>query len=278
MHSPLNQVAGISICLSAAAIFLPVSAAHSATFSVTIDGSDAIFLAGRTDVTIPLASDPWTGPPGSFLTRHGGPTPEEIRETLPSFINVSAGDIIRLADPALGGVSFFNGVGAPFFGPSGNGVDGSNLLSLSGISGYKGPQGPLTGVFLDDSIPNSGSAPATLDFTAAGLGTNFTTLSPQLGQIFYIGDGITSGGDFQTFIAPSSATRLFLGIPDGFSFVGAPGAYDDNDGSYQVRIGVNQVPTDPESVPEPVSTVGVLVSSLLGALSWKSRLSRTKTV
>jgi hypothetical protein len=277
MHSPLNKMASLGILSTAAMLFLPVSAAQAAVFSVTIDGSDAIFLAGRTDVTIPLASDPWTGPSGSFLTRHGGPTPEEIRETLPPFVSVAAGDVIRLADPAVGGVSFFNGVGAPFFGPSGNGVDGSNLNSLGGISGYKGPQGPLVGVFLDDSIPNSALPPATLDFTATGLGTNFTTLSPQLRQIFYIGDGVTTTGDFQTFIAPSSATRLFLGIPDGFSFVGAPGAYDDNDGRYGVRIGVNQVPTDPESVPEPATTAGLLVSSLLGALGWKSRAARTKT-
>jgi hypothetical protein len=54
---------------------------------------------------------------------------------------------------------------------------------------------------------------------------------------------------FQTFIAPTGATRLYLGIPDGFSFAGAPGAYDDNDGSYRIRIGVNQVPT--LAVPEP---------------------------
>ena len=64
---------------------------------------------------------------------------------------------------------------------------------------------------------------------------------------------------FQEFIAPTGATRLFLGIPDGFGFVGAPGAYDDNDGSYRVRIGVNEIP----SVPEP-STLLLLGLALLG--------------
>lgn len=229
---------------------------HATVIELTIRGSDAIFLAGRTDVVIPPASDPWTGP-GTHLIRHGTPTPEEIQETLPPFVAVSGGDIIRVADPAVGGIHFFLGFGTPgtFFGPSGNGLSGSDLTALDGISGYKGPQGPLVGVFLDDNIPNMGPAPATLDFSPSGIGTEFLTLSPLLGQIFYIGDGVTSGGIFQEFIAPVGATRLFLGIPDGFGFVGAPGAYDDNDGAYRVRIGINSV---------PVSEPGALALMLAG--------------
>ena len=232
------------------------SLSFAAQYDVTIDGSDAIFLAGRTDLTIPAASAPWTGP-GDYLIRHGGPTPEEIQETLPPSISVSAGNVVRVLDPAVGGVSFFNGFGAPLYGPGGNGLSGSNLTALGGISGYFGPQGPLTGVFLDASIPASGP-PVALDFSPGGLGIDFLTLSPALGQVFYIGDGL-AGAVFQEFIAPTGATRLFLGIPDGFGFVGAPGAYDDNDGSYRVRIGVNEIP----SVPEP-STLLLLGLALLG--------------
>lgn len=247
-----------------AAIFAAGSASAT-VFSLTIDGSDAIFLAGRTDVVIPPAASPWNT--GTFLIRHAGPTPEEIQETLPPSISVTGGDVVRVLDPAVGGVSFFNGVGAPFFGPGGNGLDGSDLTALDGISGYKGPQGPLAGVFLGPGIPSSGPAPATLDFTASGLGINFTTLSPLLGQVFYIGDGVTSGNVFQEFHAPAGATRLFLGIPDGFGFVGAPGAYDDNDGSYQVRIGVNEVPT----IPEPSSLALVMGAALAGLFAARRR-------
>jgi hypothetical protein len=121
---------------------------------------------------------------------------------------------------------------------------------------------------LNDSIPSSGPAPATLNFSNSGsgaLGINFTTLSPQLRQIFYIGDGVTSSGVFQTFIAPGGTTRLFLGIPDGFGFGGAPGAYDDNDGSYRVNIGINQIPT----IPEPGSHALMLAG--LGLLAFVAR-------
>jgi hypothetical protein len=233
------------------------SQASAAIVDVTIDGSDAIFLAGRTDIVIPPASDPWSSPTG--MQRHGGPTPEEIQETLPPIVAVAAGDVVRALDPAVGGISFYNGFGAPLFGPDG-GVGGqTDLSSFGGISGFLSDGlGPLAGVFLDDTIPN-GTAPARLNFTAAGLGTDFLTLMPDLGQVFFIGDGQTSGGVFHEFIAPAGATRLALGIPDGFGFVGVPGAYDDNDGAYRIRIGINEIPT----IPEP-ATLALFGTGLFG--------------
>lgn len=262
MHFRKTFIAGLPLLMA-----LATPASYATVIDLTIKGSDAIFLAGRTDLTIPDASAPWTGP-GDYLVRHGGPTPEEIKETLPPEIAVNEGDIIRALDPAVGGISFFNGVGAPYYGPSGNGPAGSSLTSLGGISGYMGPQGALAGVFLGSAIPNSG-APATLDFSPSGLGIDFLSLTPQLGQIFYIGDGKTMSDVFQTFIAPTGATRLVLGIPDGFGFNGPPGAYDDNDGSYRIRLGINEIPTQ---VPEP----GNLTLLLLGLAS--IFFSRKRTV
>ncbi|MGZ5203406.1 MAG: PEP-CTERM sorting domain-containing protein [Caldimonas sp.] len=252
-----------SALLAACGALALAGGAEAQIYDMTIDGSDAIWLAGRTDLVIPAANLPW---PGGLL-RHPGPTPEEILETMPSFVSVVAGDVVKALDPAVGGVSFFNGFGPPLYGPGGNGVGGSDLTSFGGISGYIGPQGPLVGVFLSDAIPSSG-APAGLDFSPAGLGTDFATLSPLLGQVFYIGDGKNSSDQFQEFIAPTGATRLFLGIPDGFGFVGAPGAYDDNDGSYRVRIGVNQVP----SIPEP-ETYALMLAGL-AMLRWVGRRRR----
>ncbi len=252
----------MSRILLSALIITMLFGAHSAIatiLDITIDGSDAIFLAGRTDLTIPPPNLFW-----SVLIRHSSPTPEEIQETLPPTMPVTGGDIIQFADPAVGGISFFNGFGAPLYGPGGNGVSGSDLTSLDGISGYKGPQGPLVGVFLDASVPSSGPAPATLDFTPGGLGIDFLITSPLLDQVFYIGDGVTNLSVPQQFVAPAGATRLALGIPDGFGFVGAPGAYDDNDGSYRIRIGQNE-PANP--IPEP-GTLLLLGTGLAGLAGW----------
>lgn len=243
------------LSLALAGTCLTSSHAAAAVVDFTVDGSDAIFLAGRSDLTIPDPSQPWgSGVVGVYdgMLRHSGPTPEEIKETLPPLTSlVAPGDTVRVLDPAIGGISFFNGFGAPLYGPDGNPVT-SILREFAGISGYKGTQGALVGVFLDDSIPNGASQPPTLDFTPSGIGTEFTSLSPDLRQIFFIGDGKTSGGVFQEFIAPAGTTRLVLGIPDGFGFNGVPGAYDDNDGSYRVRVGINEIPPD---VPLPASVV-----------------------
>lgn len=260
----MNSQQSFSAALLLSLGVLAAAPSRAATFNVTIGGSDAIWLAGRTDLSIPAANLPWA----DGLSRHGGPTPEEILETIPPFLTVASGDVIKALDPAVGGISFFNGFGAPVFGPGGNGSSGSSLTSFGGISGYVGPQGPLVGVFLSDAIP-SGAAPAGLNFSPAGLGIDFASLSPTLGQVFYIGDGRNSANAFQDFIAPVGATRLYLGIPDGFGFGGAPGAYDDNDGAYSVRIGVNEVP----AIPEP-STHAMLALGLVGVLMGAVRRRR----
>lgn len=236
------------------------SQAQATVIELTLKGSDAIWLAGRTDLTIPDASEPW---PGGML-RHDGPTPEEIKETLPPGFAVSGGDVIKVQDPASGGISFFNGFGGTIYGPEGNGVPGSSSISsFGGISGYLGTQGALVGVFLTNDIPVAG-APATLDFTASGLGVDFLSLSPAIGQVFFIGNGVTTGNVFQSFIAPTTATRLFLGITDGFNFNGVPGAFDDNDGSYRIRLGINEDPRNPTTgVPEPTTLAMLGIGVLL---------------
>jgi hypothetical protein len=218
-------------------LILPATA-DEFRFDVTVDGADAIFIAGRTDV-LPIPRP--DGDASAFiLLRHPFLVPEfPVTEQLPPSIPVEPGAVVKVVDPAIGGVSFFNGFDGPIYGPDGNGTSGSNISSLGGISGYRGPEGPLVGVFLDDSIP-TGAAPATLNFTPSGLGRNFASISPALGQVFFMGNGIfldaAGKRTRQRFIAPAGATRLVLGIPDAALFDGEPGFYDDNNGGYSVRL------------------------------------------
>ncbi len=117
-------------------------------------------------------------------------------------------------------------IGQPDTGPDGFGY-GSNISSLGSISGYEGPAFALAGVFTNGSP--SGSPPADYGY---GGGTEPTTFSPQLNQVFFIGDGINSNsGSPQRFIVPANATELWLGFADAFGFTGPPAAYGDNVGS-----------------------------------------------
>ncbi len=169
------------------------------------------------------------------LVRHGVVRTDFLQETFPQSVPVQSGDMF--AFEASGEIDFFNGRLNPF-NPDGSDRNGSQLFGLEGISGYQGTAGALVGLFLTDESPVGKPSPETLNFSSTGLGKAFVDLKPDIGQIFFIGDGRTGtgSGDIQRFTAPTGATRLFLGIADGLVFNGRPGFYEDNDGSYEVAI------------------------------------------
>lgn len=137
-------------------------------------------------------------------------------------------------------VTFSNVSGTVDFGnpTAPSSPDGGNfpyeIASYGGISGIKVPAcGCLVGVFLDDTEPSE-PAPPVLDFNV--IGTNFTTLSPELRQTFFIGDGLTDRGIVQQFRVPPKATRLFLGLADAHYSGAPPGFYNDNTGWFNVTV------------------------------------------
>ena len=212
--------------------------AYSTAGGTVIPGSTAVYLAGRTDVTIPdLGVDP--AAVGFPLGRNctAPPTDGYAKEVLPLQVVVRGGEELTFA--ATGAVDYYGGMAAAV-GPDGDPGGSAEIDSLGGISGYRGPAGALVGVFLDDANPRETTAPATLDFTPGGLSPWFGVLAPSLGQVFFIGNG-TSAGDgraavTQEFTAPAGATRVVIGIADAFNFGGAPGAYDDNLGAFVVQV------------------------------------------
>lgn len=94
---------------------------------------------------------------------------------------------------------------------------GGGSTSEFGKSDIRAPMNAVIGVFLNDKDPSKTSAPSTLDFSTASS-RNFSTLSPQLKQVFFIGDGVTSQGVLQQFVVPPGATRLFLGNMDEYEW------------------------------------------------------------
>jgi hypothetical protein len=112
----------------------------------------------------------------------------------------------------------------------------TSIPASGGISGIvdAGDNMFVIGVFLGPSDPTS-TAPATLDFSG---NESFATLSPQLQQTFFIGDGLTGGGSgtAQHFVVPAGATRLFLGFADAFAYQGPNGCYQDNGGAANLTV------------------------------------------
>ncbi|MFN2425674.1 MAG: hypothetical protein ABR587_04410 [Candidatus Binatia bacterium] len=118
--------------------------------------------------------------------------------------------------------------------PVGNNPDGDATFNMTNFGdGLSGPlsvrANALLGVFLDDDSPTGTPTPARLSF-ASGLG--FSSLSPGIGQIFFIGDGLTSDtkaglfdGTSQIFVVPPGATRLFFGTGDGSGWYNNKGSF-----------------------------------------------------
>jgi hypothetical protein len=134
----------------------------------------------------------------------------------------------------VGNVACFGG--EAYYGPDGSegaascdSVD-TNISAFGGISGIRHTNSTmfLVGVFLGPLAP-SGPAPARLTFTD---GENFSSLSPLLNQMFFIGDGRRDDNNAkQLFHVPGMATRLVIGFADaynGTAFYGPPCCYGDN--------------------------------------------------
>jgi hypothetical protein len=130
-------------------------------------------------------------------------------------------------DPTDGAGAMYTGPGIFFIGSTRYGMGGVGTFAPT-LSRYYGPYDTLLGVFLAGNPPaQPGTQPATLDFTSTGMGTGFASLAPAIGQVFFIGDGLTGNttGTPQHFIVPAGATALYLGGADGYQYAGDTGSF-----------------------------------------------------
>lgn len=174
---------------------------------------------------------------------------------VPQTIDLPAGSNRVLNFSVSGGALSCCGTAGP------HGADGGTNLSTyissaSGISGVRhfSRNVFLMGVFLGSAAPGA-TPPALLQYydpadtaspPAGALSASLGEYpAPALGQSFFIGDGLTGGGQVQRFRVPAGATRLFLGFADGLN-LGAPGLgtpspavpgfYGDNTGALTVTV------------------------------------------
>ena len=207
------------------------------TYDVQAVAVCQVTAAAQVTMNIPATCNPYlAGQPPGVSASNGNPhnSPDYSAGTLgkPSSSPVQAGL------PVAGGQTFtFDGVngsaahdpsGPPVSADGGGGTAINTAGSEHGISTLYAPFNCILGVYLNDSVPGSAAAPPVLDFSTAAS-QNFTSLSPKLNQTFFIGDGRTSGGAIQQFVAPAGATRLFLADMDSYE-------WNNNIGSFTITV------------------------------------------
>jgi hypothetical protein len=247
----------------ATVLVLGVSAPLSASI-VTVNGNMNIFGAGH-------PAPPFNGLPGTegvipVLALSGLNAGHAV--TFPTVTgSVTCGSTLGTPCQTFGAIPADGGFIVGGGGTNINALAGSNV-GISGIT-FTGRQMFLVGVFIGDTEP-TGSGPAQIASYTSTIADTTTTFNPLLYQSFYIGDGRTgfnnAGGTVQQYIVPTGGTRLYLGFMDAFnSFVGFPGAYNDDMGSLSV---------DAEVAPEP-GTIMLMGLGLAGVVLFRKKLVRS---
>lgn len=208
-------------------------------------------------VTVPGSANPWlAGMPAGSTANMGDVAPAQ-----------SPVEVLGL--PIEGGASltFFatgltaHGPAQPLVGPDGSRFNQHVGGPENGISDIVTRLNSLQGVFLGPMQPDLTLEPDALDFSDSGNvlgGINYTSLSPLLKQVFFIGDGFNDGRQKQQVIVPAGATRLFLGTQDGFGWT-------NNIGSLEVQVSL---------IPEPATVNLTIAALLLIAQNFRRRASR----
>lgn len=132
----------------------------------------------------------------------------------------------------------------------------------------------LVGLFLGASLPGTAPMAGNLVYGTTGLSYSSTSYAPfALGQVFYLGDGLTGvgNGTQQSFAVPDGATRLYFGFVDAPGYQGNPGAYSgDNVGTLAFDYTVSAAAT---AAPEPATLA--LVAGGLALVGAAARRRRT---
>jgi Flp pilus assembly protein TadG len=215
---------------------IDVKATATAYYTPRIDidmdvpASSNLWLAGMPNGTLanptPTESGVRRDKAGPYTDANGVYHPSGESPALVSGISLVPGNTISF-DSIAGTAT--NGNGLTIVGPDGNlnQIVSNDAGAEHGKSNLTAPINAVIGVFLDDDIP-AGATPPNLDFSTSAS-RDFTTLSPELRQPFFIGDGVTSNGTAQQFTIPAGATRLYIGKMDGYE-------WNNNIGSQTITI------------------------------------------
>jgi hypothetical protein len=233
------------LAAGAVSLFGQADARAAQTFYVPVPGTADVFAGGQAAVP-DLDGGGGTLAPTVSFTQHG----KEVVTFLSVTGAVYCDSSMELTKTAAG--------------PCGDDGYPTELTAVGPISGINDPSNDfLTGVFLGPAQP-TGAPPPALTFKTGQNGAQYSSLSPRLQQTFYVGTGrgVTAGTvQLSQVDVPAGATRLALGVADGYSFEGTPGYYSDDGGSYQATIEIA-----PAKVPGCPPPTGSVTGTSLGLL------------
>jgi len=226
---------------------------------VVVDGRSNIFAAGYDTTMMMTGRMPGLAPTASVAVVGG------------STIGFATVEVFA-ARPATPGHAAMPGADGFAGGPDSS-IGGIDIIdSQTSNSGIRAERNSfLAGVFLGPGHL-AGTAPAALDFRAAALGTEFESVSPTIGQVFFIGDGRAASGMIHRFIAPLAATRLVLGSADALD-ASTPSGYDDNWWNFSAEVTSNygvtelRLPFGFDNPPPAIPGPGALALLCLAAVS-----------
>lgn len=182
-------------------------------------------------VVVPGQSDPYlSGMPMGSTASAQGPDIDTVPAQSPVLVpglSLYAGRILHFS--GTGGVA--HSPMSIIAGPAGSLSESPTAhyaFAENGMSDMTGIFDELVGVFLGPGQPDPNATPPKLDFYTPAS-RDFLSLSPQLQQVFVIGNGMTSTGTVQDFVAPTGSTRLFLATWDSYG-------WDNNIGSFQITV------------------------------------------
>jgi hypothetical protein len=185
--------------------------------------------------------------PGTTISGYSDTAP--LNSPIPVNVPLVAGQGVQIQATGAVGISG----SAPGIPPDGSSSLGNTTTAVpngGGISAIKGPQGALVGVFTGNNV-NSNNRPPDVDFS--GAAQNVAILRPMLQQPFFVGSGTGPDG-IKTYVVPSGATRLFLGV---LGFV-----VSSNSGEFAVTVSIVPIP---QIATNPLRVYGVGQIILAGA-------------
>jgi Flp pilus assembly protein TadG len=185
------------------------------------------------DIDVAATSNPFlagmpNGSSASLNNPHNSPDYAPAQSPQQASLSLSPGSTLTFDGVNGGANNYHTAVRYTADGNTTQIISNSNG-SENGIANMIGaPINSLVGVFLGNNSSAGKTPPTSLDFTTT-TSRDFTTLSPKLRQIFFIGDGRTSSGEVQYFQIPTGATRLFVGTWDGYE-------WNNNVGSFTLTV------------------------------------------